>query len=165
MKKSRLLALFLVSHFAFAQPLSFSPRVIGGGGALFSPSFNPGNADEYFVACDMSELFHVTNFGATYSQVNFTELIGGHNSKMCYTSTSGLLYSISYINDIGTPVTSNDNGNTWSPLVVNPDANEDLYTIHVDYANSNRTLISQYGTIFYSTDGGLTLTQIHTALS
>lgn len=165
MRKSTLLALFLVSHFAFAQPFSFSPRGIGGGGALFSPSINPGNPDEYFVACDMSELFHATNFGATYSQVNFTEFVGGHNSKVCYTSTSGLLYSISYINDIGTPVTSNDNGNTWSPLVGNPDANEDLYTIHVDYANSNRILISQYGAIFYSTDGGVTFTQIHTALS
>nr|MBA3971753.1 hypothetical protein [Bacteroidota bacterium] len=50
-----------------AQPASFSSRGIGGGGALFSLSINPSNNNEYYVSCDMGELFHTTDFGATYT--------------------------------------------------------------------------------------------------
>ncbi|MEW6469529.1 MAG: T9SS type A sorting domain-containing protein [Bacteroidota bacterium] len=166
MKKSILILSFL---FGFtlcpAQPATWAPRGIGGGGALFSPSINPGNSSEYYIACDMSELFHTTNFGLSYSQVHFTEFMGGHSSKVCYTSTPGLLYSISYINDIGTPVTSTDNGFTWNTLSGNPDPNEDTYTIHADYNNSARVIISYYGQIHFSGNGGASFTQIHTALT
>ena len=165
MKKSILILSIIAVQIATAQPYLFNSRGVGGGGALFSPSINPGNADEYFVACDMSELFHATNFGATYSQIHFTEFIGGHNSKVCYTALSGTRYSISYINDIGTPVVSPDGGNTWSLITGNPDPNEDIYTIHSDYTNSSRIIISQYGAIFFSSNAGTSFTQIHTALT
>ncbi|MBI3510872.1 MAG: T9SS type A sorting domain-containing protein [Bacteroidetes bacterium] len=148
-----------------AQPSSFSPRGIGGGGALFSPSINPANHNEYYVACDMSELFHTTNFGATYSQVDFTQFMGGHNSKVCYTSTANLLYSIAYISDIGTPVKSTDNGVTWNILSGNPDATQDAWTIDVDYNNSNRVIISQYDQIYFSSNGGTSFTSIHTCIN
>lgn len=161
--KKALLILLITPSLLFAQPSAFSPRGIGGGGALFSPSINPGNNSEYYIACDMSELFHTTDFGLNYDQVHFTQFMGGHNSKVCYASTPGLLYSISYINDIGTPVKSTDNGITWSPLTGNPDPNEEVYTIDVDYSNSGRVIISQYGAIYFSSDGGNSFTQIHTA--
>lgn len=32
-------------------------------GALFAPSFSPHNANEVYLSCDMSELFHSTNLG------------------------------------------------------------------------------------------------------
>ncbi|MBA3705376.1 MAG: T9SS type A sorting domain-containing protein [Bacteroidetes bacterium] len=163
MRHSILICLLLFSNFLIAQPSSFNSRGIGGGGALFAPSINPANNDEYYIACDMSELFHSTDFGLTYSQVHFTELIGGHNSKVCYTNTTNLLYSISYINDIGTPVKSSDNGITWNTLAGNPDPSENTYTIHVDYANSNRIIISYFGAIHFSSNGGTTFTSIHTA--
>jgi len=163
MKKLYVLIALFAAPTLIAQPSSFASRGIGGGGALFSPSINPGNTSEYFVACDMSELFHTTNYGQNYSQVHFTEMNGGHNSKVCYTSTTGLLYSISYINDIGTPMGSTDNGATWTPRAGNPDMYEDVYTIHCDYNNSGRVIISQYGAIFFSSNGGTTFTQIHTA--
>ncbi|MDD5570313.1 MAG: T9SS type A sorting domain-containing protein [Bacteroidales bacterium] len=147
----------------FSQPASWSPRGIGGGGALFSPSINPGNNSEYYIACDMSELFHTTDFGLTYSQVNFQEFVGGQNSKVCFTSTANLLYSIDYINEIGTPVKSTDNGVTWNTLSGNPDPGSDVYTIHVDYNNSNRVIISFYGSLYCSTNGGTNFTQFHTA--
>jgi photosystem II stability/assembly factor-like uncharacterized protein len=157
-------AALLVASSLFAQaPALFSPRGIGGGGALFSPSFNPGNTSEYFVSCDMSELFHTTSSGLAYDQIHFTEFNGGHNSKVCYTALSGTRYSISYINDIGTPVVSADGGNTWNLITGNPDANEDVYTIHSDYLNAQRIIISQYGAIFFSSNGGTSFTQIHTA--
>jgi photosystem II stability/assembly factor-like uncharacterized protein len=148
---------------AFSQPGSFSSRGVGGGGALFSPSINPANPNEYYIACDMSELFHSTDLGTSYTQVPFYEIIGGHNSKVCFTSTSGILYTISYINDIGTPVKSTDNGVNWNILSGNPDPSEETYTIHVDYNNSNRVIISYYGEIHFSSDGGTSFTSIHTA--
>ncbi|MBK7939357.1 MAG: hypothetical protein IPJ82_20740 [Lewinellaceae bacterium] len=50
------LILFLISNLR-SQPASWSPRGVGGGGALFSPSINPANNNEYFVACDLSAVF------------------------------------------------------------------------------------------------------------
>ena len=148
-----------------AQPTSFSSRGIGGGGALFSMSINPSNNNEYFISCDMGELFHTTDFGVTYSQVNYTELIGGHNSKVCFTSTSGLLYSISYANNEIVPMKSTDNGVTWSPLAGNPDNTEETFSIDADFNNPKRVIISYYGSIYFSSNGGTTFTNIHTALT
>lgn len=147
-----------------AQPATFQSRGVGGGGALFSPSFNPSNPNEFYIACDMSELFHTANVGQVYDQVHFNEFVGGHNSKVAFTNTSGLLFSISYVNDIGTPVTSTDNGVTWNTLSGNPDPYEDVYTLHVDYQNPSRIIISQYGAIYFSNNSGTSFTQIHTAL-
>ena len=112
-----LIGITLNSFISTAQPISWNSRGIGGGGALFSPSINQGNTNEFYIACDMSELFHTTNFGSSYSQVHFSQFMGGPNSKVCYTSTTNLLYSISYINDIGTPVKSTDNGVTWTAWI------------------------------------------------
>src|SRR3954464_3739035 len=102
--------LFLYGSTLMAQPANFSSKGVGGGGALFALSINPANNNEYYVSCDMGEVFHTTDFGASYNQINFKQLIGGHNSKVCYTSTPGLLYSINYANDIVVPVKSTDNG-------------------------------------------------------
>jgi hypothetical protein len=163
MKKIFLIGfILLVSlNFLSAQPTSWTSRGVGGGGALFAPSINPANPQEYYIACDMSELFHTTDFGLTYSQVNFAEFIGGNNSKVCF--TSGGLYSISYINDIATPVKSID-GVTWTWFTGNPDPSSDVYTIDADYYNPNRVIISFYGEIYFSADGGITFTLIHTCL-
>lgn len=164
MKKTYALLFFFAFSSCFAQ-LNFSPRGIGGGGALFSPSINPANTSEYYISCDMSELFHTTDFGLNYSQVHFNEFSGGHNSKVCFTSTPNLLYSISYINDIGTPVKSTDNGQTWTVLTGNPDDETEVYTIHVNYSNPNHIVISWYDEIYYSSNGGSSFTSIHTASS
>lgn len=147
-----------------AQTLTFQSRGVGGGGALFSPSINPANPDEYFIACDMSELFHTTDHGATYTQVGFTEFVGGHNSRVNFTSTPGLLYAISYENEVGTPMVSSNNGTTWTPLSGNPDPSEEVYTLHADYQQPNRMVISHYGEIFFSNNAGSSFTSIHTAL-
>ncbi|MEO6903074.1 MAG: T9SS type A sorting domain-containing protein [Bacteroidia bacterium] len=146
-----------------AQPYTFLSKGIGGGGALFSLSINPANNNEYYVACDMGELFHTTNYGSSYSQVSFNQLIAGHNSKICYTSTAGLLYCINYANDKVIPVKSADNGITWTALAHNPDDGEETYSIDVDYNHLNRILISYYGKIYFSSNGGISFTSIHTA--
>jgi len=160
-----LISITFISFSVIAQPTSWNSKGIGGGGALFSPSINQANTNEYYIACDMSELFHTTNFGSSYSQVHFSQFTGGHNSKVCFTSTANLLYSISYINDIGTPVKSTDNGATWTTLAGNPDPNSDAFTIHVNYNNANQIIISTYGEIYFSNNGGTTFTQFHTAVN
>jgi len=147
----------------FSQPATFQSRGVGGGGALFSPSFNPSNPNEFYIACDMSELFHTTDLGQTYNQIDFNQLVGGHNSKVCFTNTTGLLYSISYIADVGNPVMSTDNGITWTVLPGNPDNFEDVYSIFVDFQNPSQIIISQYGAIYFSNNSGNSFTLIHTA--
>ena len=154
----------LLPLFSIAQ-LNFQSRGVGGGGALFAPSINPANNNEYYISCDMSELFHTTDFGFNYTQVHFEEFVGGHNSKICYTTTANTLYSISYINDVGSPVKSQDNGLTWNVLSGNPSPGDDFYTIHVNYNNSNQVVLSTYSEIFYSANGGNTFVPIHNALS
>ena len=71
MKRNPLLLILLcaLSAVCYPQPANFYPRGIGGGGALFFPSINPANDNEFYVSCDMSELFHTTDFGLNYSQV------------------------------------------------------------------------------------------------
>lgn len=157
--------LFFLSGNMVAQPTSFTSKGIGGGGALFALSINPANNNEYYVACDMGEVFHTTDFGKTYSQVHFKQLIGGHNSKVCYTVTNGLLYCLNYANDKVVPVKSTDNGLTWTTLAGNPDESEEIYSIDVDYNNPNRIVISHYGAIYFSDNGGATFKKIHTALT
>ena len=70
---STLLLVLICCCSSYAQPV-FEPRGIGGGGALFFPSVNPANENEFFISCDMSELFHSTDAGHTYSQIPFTSL-------------------------------------------------------------------------------------------
>ncbi|MBL7933883.1 MAG: hypothetical protein JNL60_18410, partial [Bacteroidia bacterium] len=163
MKKIITISLVLISLFTHSQPNSFSSKGIGGGGALFALSINPANNNEYYVSCDMGELFHTLNYGQTYDQVDFRQVIGGHNSKVCYTSTQGLLYSVTYANDMVIPVKSTDNGATWSALPGNPDNSEETYSIDVDYNNPNRVIISYYSEIYFSNNGGTSFTSIHTA--
>ena len=169
MKKLFLFCIVILSvaEGSFSQPTTWNPRGVGGGGALFSPSINPGNNNEYYIACDMSELFHTTDFGLTYSQLNYSQFVGGHNSKMCFTSTANLLYSISYPDpaQVALPVKSTDNGATWTPLAGNPDPTSDVWTIDVDYNNPTRVIISGYSNIYFSSNGGTTFTSIHTAVS
>ena len=70
-----LTALFLIVFTGgFSQPTMFYPKGIGGGGALYFPTINPANDDEFYISCDMSELFHSADFGKSYSQLPFTSL-------------------------------------------------------------------------------------------
>ncbi len=163
MKNYYTLLFFSCALILNAQPATFNSRGIGGGGAIFALSINPANNSEYYAACDMGELFHTTNFGTSYDQVNFQQLIAGHNSKVCFTSSVGLLYSIRYANNQVLPVKSTDNGLTWSALPGNPDNSEETFSIDADYNNPNRVVISYYNNIYFSTNGGSTFTSIHTA--
>jgi len=153
---------FLTLH---SQPVNWQPRGVGGGGALFSPSINPANPDEYFVACDLSALFHTTDYGLHYKLVHFTQLQAGHQSKVCYTATPGLLYAVHYANDQVLPVRSTDGGENWTKLPGNLDDSEETFSIWADYNHPGRIVVATYGQVYFSSNGGNLFTPIHTALS
>jgi photosystem II stability/assembly factor-like uncharacterized protein len=157
------ISLLLAVNVAAGQPASWTSRGIGGGGSLYALSINPANTNEFFAGCDMSGLYHTTDFGVSYQLLNSTRIQGGHNSRVQFTNSPLTLYCISYSNDTGFPVKSTDGGNTWSPLPGNPDPTEETYTIAVDYAAPDRIVIGYYGSIFFSGNGGATFAQIHAA--
>lgn len=89
-----LLSIITLANLSYSQPPSQWPsRGVGGGGALYSPSINPGNDNEYYLSCDMSDLFHTTDFGLSYSIVDFRTMEGSINSAVhsppdaCYSCT------------------------------------------------------------------------------
>ncbi len=152
-------------------PTLFNSRGIGGGGALFSPSINPFNHNEIYLGCDMSDLFHSTDQGQHWACQNFTQIQGGHESFVSFSDTS-ILYSVSYPspggNDEILPLKSTDGGQTWNVLSGSPypsAPNGDILRLIADYNNPNHVVIADYGTIYFSPDGGTTFHQIHTCLN
>src|SRR5208283_2218571 len=79
-----------------AQPSQWNPRGPGGGGALFAPGFSPFSPGEMYLACDMSEVFHSTNYGQDWSVVDFRQIEGGRQAIVQFTSDSNIRYSIDY---------------------------------------------------------------------
>jgi len=163
----------LLKSFISAQvPISWESHGIGGGGALFSPSINPANHDEIYLACDMSELFHSTDDGATWNMLNYMQVQGGHDSQVQFTSNPLIRYTIDYTSiqgmDYIRPVKSIDGGATWqllggNPYPLAPDAG--VLRLLADYNNPNRIILAGYGTIHFSSDGGTTFHLVHTCIS
>jgi photosystem II stability/assembly factor-like uncharacterized protein len=155
--------LLLATPHISAQPRQWTQRGTGGGGSLYAPSINPANNDEFYVGCDMSELFHTMDFGSSYAMLNFQQMQGGQNSKVQFTVDPATRYCINYANDLALPVKSIDSGKTWEPLSGNPLPYETAYGLSVDYNNPGRVILAYYGSIHFSSDGGSTFTQSHTA--
>ncbi len=132
----------------------------GGGGALFSPSFNPADTGEFYVASDMSQVFRSTNGGLTYQMVPHQQLQGGHYSQLQFTSTPGLRYSLDYTNDVTSPKKSIDSGTTWTSIT--DPTGGGAYKLSVDPSNGQRLLINNYSTIYASLNGGSSWTQVYT---
>lgn len=101
---------------AISQPISFISRGIGGGGALYQPKINPANDDEFYVSCDMSELFHSTDFGISYSQAHHSKLQVFGTSTYEFTSDPDIAYSNFNDGNDGYPVKTTDGGNSWSKM-------------------------------------------------
>jgi hypothetical protein len=95
MKKIFLLFVLLTfSRFTQSQPETFYSKGIGGGGSLWFPTINPANDDEFYIICDMSELFHSADFGKSYEQVPFTRLPVMSTSTYEFTEDVDIAYSI-----------------------------------------------------------------------
>jgi len=86
---------FLISGITItAQPQSWQSIGPGGGGAFYSPAISPYNPEEIFFPSDMSDLFHTTNMGASFSIVNFQYITSGNMTKVQYTNDPKILYTI-----------------------------------------------------------------------
>ena len=151
------IGLLLAAPSIAGVPSGFISRGPGGGGALFSPSFSPHSGDGLYVACDMSELFHSTDAGRSWRTVDFREAQGNRPCRVQYTSNPLELYTIDCTSidggDTRRPSRSTDGGSTWTPLATDP-TSMDAYTLFTDPNSTNRILVSDYATIYFSTNGG-----------
>ncbi|MBK7431840.1 MAG: hypothetical protein IPI62_13175 [Bacteroidetes bacterium] len=119
-----------------SQPIAFYPHGVGGGGALFFPTINPGNDNEYYVSCDMSQSFHTTNFGMTYSQCDFSQLQVSNNSTFEFTNDGFTAYTIYNDGNNEFPVKSTDGGATWSTInAYNLGTYGSAYAVKANYNN------------------------------
>jgi photosystem II stability/assembly factor-like uncharacterized protein len=155
--------LFFFNFCATAQPSSWQSRGVGGGGSMFYPTINPANDNEFYVTCDMSQLFRSTDYGATYTQVPFTKLQTGNISTYEFTSNSNTAYCIANDGNINYAVRTMDGGNTWAAVPGNPLPGEDVYAFKADYNNPGRVIIGYYDALYISNNFGVNFTLIKNA--
>lgn len=120
-------------------PATWQSRGVGGGGAFYSPSINPANDNEYYVASDMSGLYRTTDFGNSYSVANFKQVQGGHESAVRFTNNPLIAYTVTYTGgNNAMPAKTTDGGATWAVLPGNPRPHDDIYSIWTDYNNPSQ---------------------------
>ncbi len=164
----RFLPVFLLNIlpvlYGLSQPSTWESRGVGGGGSLFYPTINPANDNEFYITCDMSQLFHTTDFGLSYTQVPFTQLQTGNVSTYEFTSNNNIAYCIANDGNINYAVRTMDGGNNWIALPGNP-IEEDVYALKADYANPGRIVIGYYGSIYFSNDNGANFSLVKQAVN
>jgi hypothetical protein len=143
---------------------AWESRGIGGGGALFSASMSPFNANEIYIATDMSAVFRTDDFGLNWTTIDFRQLQGGHNSHVRFTSDPSVLFAVHVPDELeyGTPVRSIDGGETWTALAGDTTGGE-AYSLYADPSSTNRILVSSYDTLYFSGDGGTSFQSVHSA--
>jgi len=163
----RIITVFLVvlCLTAYSQPGTFSPKGFGGGGSLYFPKINPANDNEFYVSCDMSGLFHSSDFGNSYSLIHHSQLQVFSTSTYEFTSNPNIAYSNFNDGNAGYPVKTTDGGTTWTNIsAYNIDNYGTVYKMVANYANPNQLLIGAYGDILFSSDGGSSFNLVkHTA--
>ncbi len=143
----------------------FSTRGPGGGGALFSPSFQPAHPGEISLACDMGESFVTRDYGKHWSSRHFRQLQCNNNhGTVQYTKDTSLCYSIDATSiggyDTYRPTKSTDGGRTWQVLKNDPTV-AGAYYLFASYAFPTHLLVADYYNVFWSTDGGDSWTKIY----
>ena len=111
---------FLTSSFLPAQFGPFISRGIGGGGAIYAPSFNPLNAQEIYINCDMNELFRTSNAGNSWDILDFRQFIPVVESPVQFTSNINRRYGLrkKFIQNFTEIVSTTDGGQTWFTLPI-----------------------------------------------
>ncbi|CAN5506007.1 sialidase family protein [soil metagenome] len=150
-------------------PTTFQSRGVGGGGALFVPRFSPHNAQELYLSCDMSEIFHSTTFGASWETLPVQEVGGNRPSAMQFTSNAQILYCLDNFSESGIdgvrPSYSADGGVTWTPLAADP-TGSDAFSLFADPNRTDHLFVTNYDTLWMSTNSGASFQQrYHTSNS
>jgi photosystem II stability/assembly factor-like uncharacterized protein len=137
---------------------SWESRGPGGGGALFSPSINPHDVDELFMASDLSGVFHSRDFGRSWETLSFRTIQGGFNSQFRFTPDPRIVYAINlqgtFQGDTRTLVKSRDGGVTWTVPVTSPGTPGGAYFLFVDPHSTQRLIYTDAAHVFFSRDGG-----------
>jgi hypothetical protein len=163
------LAEILEDRTLFAAPTVWNSRGVGGGGAFFAPSFSPFNAGELYVSSDMSGLYKSTDVGASWSIRPFAQMQANRGSQVQYTSDPNILYTLDYREDFNnptqvTPAKSTDGGVTWSQLPAwDTQVGNDAYGLWADPTNASNLLVNDFGSLYFSNNGGQTFTLKFTA--
>lgn len=158
------LALLAGPAAAAVPALDWQTRGVGGGGALFSPSFNPSNPQELWISCDMSELFQSKTLGASWAMIPFRKIQGNRESCVRFTSDPNVLFTLDYTGDFRQLSRSGDGGRTWSVLPNYPNGDEPI-TFWADPASTQRLLFNSYDTIYFSSNGGSTWSTAYSTAS
>jgi len=158
MKKAVLLTISSLACFAiYAQPTTFNSHGLGGGGSQYSPSINPANPAEMYVACDMSGLYHSTDTGNSWNTLSFQQVQAFHPSMVQFTNNPNIRYCISFNNNSGNGYTTKtiDGGATWS-LTTDATGGNGVWLTYANPQNSNQLIVSDYSDLYFSNDGGTT---------
>jgi photosystem II stability/assembly factor-like uncharacterized protein len=158
--------LFAGATFAAPPDIAWTPVGVGGGGALFSPSFSPHDSQRVYISCDMSELFESTNLGATWAPVDFAQVVGNRASEVQFTSDPNVQYVLDFAVEDGAdlvrPKRSLDGGATWTYLANDPTGGGAFY-LYADPTSTQRLVITDYSQLYFSNDGGTTWNLRYTA--
>lgn len=147
-KASVLLAfLILQSLSAYTQPASWTSRGTGGGGAIVNASISPFNSNEFFLTCDMSDLFHTIDFGQTYSMIPFTQLQVQNKSEVQFSDNPLKLFILNrpgaYV-----PSKSYDGGITWLNAT-NPCIGS-AYQLFANQHDTDQVVLSDRNKIYFT---------------
>ena len=162
MKLFLTLCVIAVTTLGFTQPTNWENRGAGGGGSLFTPSISPHDADEMYMHCDMTEVFHSDDAGLSWEVTHFEELLStGGIHTVEFTSDPNILYAVDFEFrlDEYIPMKSTDGGASWSPLASDPTGGGCWY-ISADPASSDRLIVASYTTMYFSNDGGSSFQQV-----
>jgi photosystem II stability/assembly factor-like uncharacterized protein len=113
----------------------------------------------------MSEMFHSTDFGNSYSELPYTSLQVFATSTYEFTNNSSIAYSNFNDGNEGFPVKTTDGGSTWNTISgYDVSTYGTIYRMVANYDKPNQLLIGAYGDILFSNDGGNSFTLVkHTA--
>lgn len=150
-----LFPLLLLPTVFSAQPSKWTNSGISGGSALFYPSFSPYDTDIIYMASDLTGMFFTVDGGKSWDVVPFTELRATTLSKIHFTGHPDTLFTIhnDFRNVAQYVYRSDDGGTSWHTLTEDPTGGETVY-LYVDPDHTQRLIVTDYQSIYYSADGG-----------
>jgi photosystem II stability/assembly factor-like uncharacterized protein len=158
------LSIYILTYYTtYAQASNWTSKGIGGGGALFFPSINPANDNEFYIACDMGEYFHSSNFGLSYQPLPFYKVQAGNLSRYQFTNNPNIAYCLGTNGNNTFLLKTTNAGQNWDKVTTTPYPDDNAYNLAVDYQNPDRLLIVYYNEMYFSGNGGQTFTLIKTA--